>query len=263
MLEVDNARIYYEANGNGQPVVFIHAGVADSRQWNGEFQHFSSSHFVIRYDMRGFGKSHPVAGEYTDSGDLLALFEQLNINQPAILVGCSMGGSTALDFALDHPGRVKALVLVGSAPSGINIDLPTPDKFALVEEAEKAGDLELVAELETQIWFDGDRPTESVNQQMRELAYNMNLTAIQNAAKELGTRKPNTARPAIDRLDELNIPLLAILGASDLPYMHAATEVLAAKIADFRQVVIDDAAHLPNMDQPQPFQKHLEQFFTT
>ena len=109
MLEIGNAAIYYEIAGSGQPIVFIHAGVADSRQWNNEFHHFSKSLSVARYDMRGFGKSEPADGEFTHLDDLATLLKHLNFDQPAILVGCSMGGSTALDFALDYPKKVKAL----------------------------------------------------------------------------------------------------------------------------------------------------------
>ena len=114
MLQIANASIYYETTGSGSPLVFIHAGVADSRQWNNEFQHFSNSHAVVRYDMRGFGKSEPVDGEFTHLNDLVALLNHLNFDQPVIVVGCSMGGGLALDLALEYPGKVKACLLYTS-----------------------------------------------------------------------------------------------------------------------------------------------------
>lgn len=260
MFQVDNAKIFYETAGQGAPVIFIHAGVADSRQWNNEFHSFSESHNVIRYDMRGFGKSDPADGEFSHLADLIRLLEHLNIQEPLILVGCSMGGGTALDYALKEPSKVRALVLVDSAPSGLQIDLPTPPKFKLVEEAEKSGNLALVSEIETQIWFDGDRPVDSVDQEMRQLAYEMNLIALQNDEKGLGTRLPNSEAPAIERLAELQIPVLAIVGENDIAYMHAAVEVMNTKIADYRHVTIEDAAHLPNMDQPEKFEQILKNF---
>jgi 2-hydroxy-6-oxonona-2,4-dienedioate hydrolase len=260
MLEIGNARIFYETAGKGLPIVFIHAGVADSRQWNNEFRSFSKNHTVVRYDMRGFGKSEPVDGEFSHLDDLSLLLEHLNLDEPPILVGCSMGGGTALDYALREPDKVRALALVGSAPSGLQVDLPTPPKFRLVEEAEKAGDLELIAELETQIWFDGDRPTEKVDRKMRQLAYDMNLIALQNHVKDLGTRLPNSKMPAVGRLSELQMPVLAIIGEKDIPYMHAAGDVMGADISDYRRVTIANAAHLPNMDQPAEFEKVLTNF---
>lgn len=260
LLKINNAAIYHETAGNGQPVVFIHAGVADSRQWNNEFEHFSDSYKVIRYDLRGFGKSDPIAGEFTHLGDLEALLNHLNITQPVILVGCSMGGGLALDYALENAAKVKALVLVDSAPSGLKLDIPTPAKFALVDAAAAAGDLELVAELETQIWFDGDRETPNVNQTMRQLAYDMNLNLLRQDAKGLGQRLPNLKSSAASRLAEVQIPVLGIIGANDILYMHAATDHMADSIANFRKVTIDNAAHLPNLDQPEEFNSILASF---
>ena len=86
MFQVDNAKIFYETAGQGAPVIFIHAGVADSRQWNNEFHSFSESHNVIRYDMRGFGKSDPADGEFSHLADLTRLLEHLNIQEPLSLI---------------------------------------------------------------------------------------------------------------------------------------------------------------------------------
>src|SRR5688572_14252517 len=104
---VDNAKLYYEAAGNGQPFVMIHAGVADCRQWNHEFTHFAAQFRVIRYDLRGYGKSEPVDGEFSHMGDLIAILEFLEIHEPLLIMGCSIGGGLSMDFALAHPSRVK------------------------------------------------------------------------------------------------------------------------------------------------------------
>ncbi len=260
MLAIDNASIHYEVAGSGPPIVLIHAGVADSRQWNNEFRFFSNHFKVIRYDMRGFGKSEPVEGEFSHLSDLERLLDHLDLEEPLVLVGCSMGGSTALDYAVKHPSIVKALVLVGSAPAGLDIELPTPPKFKLVDEAYESGNIELVTELLTQIWFDGDRNTSDVNQEMRQLAYDMNLTARRHDAKALGTCLANLETEAIDQIAQLEMPVLAIVGENDIPYMHAAAEVLATKLATYRHITIDNAGHLPNLDQPNEFQQIVEAF---
>ena len=90
-LQVGEAKIYYEVAGTGTPIIMIHAGVADNRQWNHEFWFFSQRYKVIRYDMRGYGKSEPVEGVFSHLGDLTALIEGLKIDQPLLLMGCSMG----------------------------------------------------------------------------------------------------------------------------------------------------------------------------
>jgi pimeloyl-ACP methyl ester carboxylesterase len=151
--------------------------------------------------------------------------------------------------------------MVGSGPSGLKLDVPTPAKFAEAEKAFEAGDLDLVAEIETQIWFDGmDRTPEQVNQAMRKLAYEMNRKALDNEVKELGKRLPNTETPAFDRLTDLDIPVLVIVGAHDTPYILAAADYMAEKLPSARKVRIEDAAHLSNMDHPDEFQTIVKAF---
>jgi 3-oxoadipate enol-lactonase len=261
LAPINNARIYYEMAGEGQPFVMIHAGVADHRQWNNEFAYFANRFRVLRYDMRGYGKSEPVEGEFSHLQDLTALLDYLHIEEPIIIMGCSMGGGIAMNFALTQPSRVKALIMVGSAPTGLELDVPGVAKFEEVEKAFQAGDLDLVSELETQIWFDGQgRTPDRVNQEMRQLVYEMNRIALAHEVKELGKRLPDTETPAVERLSELRIPVLAIIGDRDTPYIQAAGDYMLEKIPSIQKVVIEDAAHLPNMEHPEKFQRIVNKF---
>ncbi len=251
---INGAKIYYEVAGEGDPFVMIHAGVADSRQWNKEFAHFARSYKVIRYDMRGFGQSEPVEGEFSLLGDLVGVLDQLKIEEPVIVMGCSMGGMTAIDFALEHPDRCKALILVGAAAGGLELDVPEVEKFDEVEKAYKNKDWDLIAELETQIWFDGmNRAPDQVDPVMRKLAYEMNRNALSHEAKELGKRLPNIDPPAATRLNELTLPILTIVGDQDVPYMLAAANYMAEHIPSVRKVIVENAAHLTNLDHPDQF----------
>jgi len=263
-VNIDNAKIYYETAGTGMPLVMIHAGVADSRQWNNEFAEFSHNYQVIRYDMRGYGKSEPVDGEFSHLSDLVSLLNALGIHDPLVIMGCSMGGGLAMDFALTHPTRVKALIMVDAGPGGLELDTAAPSTFADAEKAFEAGDLDRVAEIETQIWFDGTgRMPEQVNQAMRKLLYEMDRLALSHEVKQLGKRLPNTEVPAVDRLKDLAIPVLLIVGSHDTAYMLAAAEYMQEKITSARKVVIEDAAHLPNMDQPHEFQGIIKDFLVS
>jgi 2-hydroxy-6-oxonona-2,4-dienedioate hydrolase len=260
-VNIVNAKIYYEMAGEGIPIVMIHAGVADSRQWDNEFTAFAERYQVIRYDMRGYGKSEPVDGEFSHLSDLVALLDAVEIHGPLVIMGCSMGGGLAMDFALAFPSRVQALIMVGSGPSGLELDVPAPAKFADAEKAFEAGDLDLVAEIETQIWFDGmGRTPEQVNPTMRKLLLEMDRLALSHEAKKLGKRLPNAQTPAFDRLEGLRIPVLVIVGAHDTPYILAAADYMTEKIPSARKVIIQDAAHLPNMDQPGEFQGIVQDF---
>jgi pimeloyl-ACP methyl ester carboxylesterase len=261
LAAINNALIYYEIAGEGQPFVMIHAGVADNRQWENEFAYFANRFRVVRYDMRGYGKSEPVDGEFSHLQDLTALLDHLHLDGPLILMGCSMGGGLAMDFALTQPSKVKALIMVGSGPTGLKLDVPAPDKFEEAEKAYNAGNLDLVAELETQIWFDGmGRTPAQVNQAMRQLAYEMNRNALSHEAKGLGKRLPDSQIPAVERLNELHIPVLVIVGAHDTPYIQAAASYMREKIPSAQKVFIEDAAHLPNMDHPGQFQRIVTGF---
>jgi pimeloyl-ACP methyl ester carboxylesterase len=260
-VTVDGARIYYEMAGKGIPFVMIHAGVADNRQWNNEFTFFARNYQVVRYDMRGYGKSEPVDGEFSHMDDLVGVLNALGLREPAVIMGGSMGGGLAMDFALAHPFRVKALIMVGSAPSGLELDVPTPAKFAEVEKAFEAGDLDLVCEIETQIWFDGaGRTPQQVDQRMRKLLYEMNHQALAHEVKQLGKRLPNAETPAFDRLSDLKLPVLIVIGAHDTPYILAAADYMIENIPSAQKVRIEDAAHLPNMDHPDEFQAIVTNF---
>src|SRR6185503_9512168 len=138
---IDNAKIYYETAGMGIPLVMIHAGVADSRQWNNEFTEFAQSYQVIRYDMRGYGKSEPVDGEFSHMSDLVSLLDALEVHESVVLMGCSMGGGLAMDFALAYPARARALIMVDAGPSGLKLEVEISSKFADAEKAFEAGNM--------------------------------------------------------------------------------------------------------------------------
>jgi len=261
LAPINGAQIYYEAAGSGVPLIMIHAGVADSRQWNDEFAAFAERYQVVRYDLRGFGRSEPVEGEFSHLGDLAALLTHLQLKAPYILMGCSMGGGLAMDYALANPGKVAALVMVDSGPSGLALDVPEPPAFAAAESAYKAGDLDLVAEIETQIWFDGmGRAPDQVDPKMRQLLYEMNRNALAQDAKGLGKRQPDAEHSAAGRLGELTMPVLIIVGDQDIPYMLAAADYMLDRIPSASKMIMSDAAHLPNMDHPAQFQRLVLDF---
>jgi len=260
-VAANNANLFSEIGGNGTPFVMIHAGVADHRQWDNEFAVFAGKYRVMRYDMRGYGKSEPVEGDFTHMADLEVLLETLHIREPMVLMGCSMGGGIAMDFTLTHPALVKALIMVGSAPSGLDLDVQETDKFAEAEKAIEEGNLDLANEIETQIWFDGTgRTPQQVNQKARKLLSEMNRIALGYEALNLGKRKPNLKKPAAERLHEIECPILVVAGANDTPYILAAADYMTKHIKSARKVVIEDAAHLPNMEHPQQFDKIVSEF---
>src|ERR687893_2974526 len=138
MAEVNGARMYYESAGEGETLVLVHAGIADSRMWEGQLAAFAGRYRVIRHDMRGFGMTAMVDGPYSHYEDLRGLLDSLDVERTH-LVGCSMGGGAVLDFALEYPQRVGNLVLAGSAVGGFAPDIDPPRQWDEILAAEEAG----------------------------------------------------------------------------------------------------------------------------
>lgn len=256
--DLNGARFYYQVAGDGEPLVLVHAGIADGRMWNEQFEVFAQDYMVVRYDRRGFGRTAMVAGAFSQHQDLYELLRFLGIKR-ASLVGCSQGGKTVLDLALAHPEMVDALVLVASALGGFTFPGELPAQWAELEIAEERGDIDRVNELELQIWVDGPaRTPQQVDSGVRELVREMNLIALQ-APSDLGSEQPLES-PAVNRLDEIKAPTLVIVGELDTPKTLAAADLLAQQIKGARKVVIEGTAHLPNMEQPQEFNRHVLAF---
>ena len=248
-IHVNGVEFTYELAGRGPAVVLLHAGIADSRMWDGQFDALAATHTVVRYDLRGFGRTPPAPGPFDHAGDLRALLDALGLARVA-LVGCSQGSRVALDFALSHPARVERLVLTSPAVSGLRYDGPPPRQAAELDAADEAGDRARVNELEMQIWVDGPRRRpDEVAPAVRALAADMNAIALANE----GIGQEQRPLPAAERLGEVSAPVLVVAGELDAARTLAAAEALLARLPHARRVTIANAAHLPNMEQPEVF----------
>jgi pimeloyl-ACP methyl ester carboxylesterase len=260
-VEINGVPFYYEIAGKGSPVVWVHAGVADRRMWDDQFELFRHGYTVVRYDQRGFGLTPKGEGSFSYLNDLKKLVEFWGFDKVA-LVGCSMGGRTIIDYTLENPGKVAGLVTVCAGLSGFNYDGPiSPEMTKLWEEAdaaEAAGDTEKLLELEIKIWVDGPRSPEQVRPGVREKVREMNKIALQNPVKEGEERGP--AIPAAGRLGEIQVPTLVVIGELDNPAIQAIGDKLATEIPHARKFRIADANHLPNMEHPQEFNREVMLF---
>ncbi|GFP76337.1 alpha/beta fold hydrolase [Clostridium fungisolvens] len=116
-LKINNSNLFYSLTGEGEPLVFIHGNFNDSRIWDYQIDDFSRNYKVIRYDLRGYGKSDTPISSFSHCEDLKELFDFLKIKDVTV-IGSSSGGSVAVDFALQYPELVKALILVAPAING-------------------------------------------------------------------------------------------------------------------------------------------------
>jgi pimeloyl-ACP methyl ester carboxylesterase len=257
-LDFENAALYYETAGAGAPVVFVHAGIADRRMWDGQFAVFAERYRAIRYDQRGFGRTTAQPAAHSHLRDLTALLDHLGVER-AHFVGCSKGGRLIADFALAHPARVLSLVMVNSSLPGFQHTGPQPPQWAEIEASFDRGDLERANELEIQVWIDGAQRTPAqVDPTVRALALEMNLIALRNDAAGLGDEE----RPSdgAGRLGEIIAPLLAIASDLDDPDFIRAAEFAVANVVGARMAVISGAAHLPSLEQPEAFNRVVLEF---
>lgn len=261
-VEVNGGRLYYEAAGAGQPVVLAHAGFVDSRMWDDQWKEFAQSFRVIRFDLRGFGKSDKATGPVARRDDLYQLLRQLEVPRAA-LVGVSMSGENALDLALEHPAMVSALVLVSATPSGFAMQGEPPAVLLQMMAAMQQGDAASASELQTQLWVDGPaRQPAQVDPNVRLKAAEMNRIALENNTWDVADGQPLNPLdpPAAQRLANLTAPTLIVVGALDHPEILRAADVMAAAIPGAEKAVIADSAHLPNMERPKEFNQTVLKF---
>jgi 3-oxoadipate enol-lactonase len=259
-VEANGARLYYETAGAGHALVFVHAGIADGRMWDDQFQHFADRYRALRYDARGFGRSDAPPGPASPAGDLAAVLDSLGIEK-TYLVGCSMGGSTVLDYTLDHPDRVDGLILVGAGVSGLEPGGVAQPPYEEVSAAAKAGDFDLANELEMRIWVDGvGRTPDQVDTAVRAKVSAMNRALYDRDAEINAIEWQEPAQPASERLEQLRVPTLAIVGDRDQPIIIATAQTLAERVPGVRLVTMPNTAHVPNMEQPDEFNRLVLDF---
>ena len=259
VVDANGAKLYVEAAGSGHGLVFIHAGVADSRMWDAEFAAFQERFRVVRFDLRGFGRSPMVPGSFAYHDDVVAVMDAAGV-PTATLVGCSFGARVAMDACLANPSRVDRLVLVAPGLSSMDDD-PDIQKFGEEEDAlVEKGDLEGATELNLRMWVDGPfRRPGQVSSDVREQVRVMQLDAFRVPVPE-GVHRVRLEPPADDRLAEIGVPTLVIVGALDLPVKFRTAERIEGSIPGARRVVIPDAAHMVTLERPAEFQRILREF---
>jgi pimeloyl-ACP methyl ester carboxylesterase len=243
--------LWFEAAGDGPPLVLVHAGICDARMWDDLVGPLAREHRVVRYDMRGYGRSGAVTSAYSPSGDLVSVLDALGIERAAVC-GVSFGGAVALEAAAAHPERVAALVAVCCAVDWSNVP---DDLVARIEEADaagEAGDLDRAVELELRIWVDGEGRAEPVDADVRERVRVMNRRALELAAQSAADAMWLDP-PVAERLGEIACPTLVVAGEHDVAFMIESCRRIAAAVPGARLAVMDGVAHLPPLERPAEF----------
>ncbi|MGC4877170.1 alpha/beta fold hydrolase [Micromonospora sp. DT43] len=262
-ITVNEALLAYDEAGTGSPVVLLHAGIADRRMWRGVVPALAARHRVIVPDLRGYGDSELPPAPFTHHDDVIGLLDALDVPRAA-LVGCSFGGSVAVDTALAHPDRVTALALFDTAVSGNEWSEEANDLWDdLVGEVDP-DDFVAGAAGEVRFWVVGPgRQPADVDPELLAFAQEMDQRALAAelalGAVEVGELTP----PAIGRLGELKMPVLVTAGAADVPDIRRLADRIAAEAPHATRLPdVPDAAHLLPLERPEAVATALLDFLS-
>jgi pimeloyl-ACP methyl ester carboxylesterase len=248
------SEIYYELAGAGEPtVILIHGGLLDCHMWDEQFELLAKTHRVLRYDADAHGKSPLPPEVYWDHASLGELMDALGIER-AVLVGLSLGGRIAIDLALEDPDRVEAIVAVSSGLSGYRFESEfyLQHRDAMIQ-AWRAGEFDAVVEAFQRSWTDGPhRAPEDIDPEVREKVRLMARNGLEHAM-EGRLIDP----PAVNRLDELDLPMLLVVGELDMPGILEIADMVVAANPNAELVRIPDAAHMVNLEAPDRFNEVL------
>ena len=241
------ARLWGDVEGAGETVVLVHAGITDARMWDPFARLLAEERRVVRYDLRGYGRSALPPGPFSHVDDLARVITA-TADAPVHLVGASMGGRISLDLALDRPGLVRSLVLLGTVVSGFDPDVPPPPLWEQVVAADRADDLDALADAETRLWLadpDGSRLPAA----LRDLVRDMDRIALRNERSGVAAEVP-VDRPAVDRLHTLERPTLVVDGDLDIEDARLAADLLGDRLPQVERVRLPGTAHLPALERP-------------
>lgn len=244
--------LYYEVNGTGHPIVLLHSGGADLRDWTYVAPLLAKHYMVISFDGRGAGKSPDPVGDINFVEDLKGLLDHLNIHKTT-LIGHSMGGQIAIDFSLEYPEYVSELVLIAPALSGFNyssefeeymnkVSALAPDIDKMIEVSQSAPSYRVVQA----------SPHKELTEQM--LRHHIKRTFNWPAFEVIW---PNP--PATERLDELTVKTLFMIGTEELPDNLRVAEYFRKQL-DARIVEISGADHMVTLTHPEDLYRHIMEF---
>ena len=256
--------IYFEEAGRGLPVILIHGHALDLRVWDDVVPGLVSAGLrVIRYDVRGHGRSHAPDSGYTWDAylaDLKALVSHLGL-QEAVVVGFSMGGGIALSFAQHYPERTAGLALVASVLPGFGYSGAFGREVEQVQAA--------VRERGVHPAIEEVFPQTSLYAQIRDDADAMDKVHAMLAGysgKEY--LEPEDQRPPYDpqhlrRLGDVDAPTLVVVGSEDNQDMHQIAKLLSERISAAELVSLDGAGHMLPMERPRELSALLATFART
>jgi pimeloyl-ACP methyl ester carboxylesterase len=263
LLAINQAQLYYELVGTktAPTLTFIHPGNTDCRIWQQQFSCLMKKYRVMRYDLRGHGRTMSSPGEYFYHEDLVHLLQGLNIEQTS-LVGLGAGASIAIDFALTYPEHVISLILVSPPLRGSGHMVYSDEETAFLSQLKKT-DIKQLVDFMLGKWVVGDKRTQHV---INSSVYNFMIEIYKDAFlyQSLSSTLlpfPKIVVPlAINKLEEVKVPVLVITGAYDMDAILNNANIIMRGISQARKYQFLEAGHCVNLEVPDKFNLLINDF---
>ena len=257
--EVNGTRLYYEVAGSGDAILLIHGNGGDRRHWDEQFEVFVKNYKVVRFDIRGFGKSAmPVEGQpYRCNDDIKALLEFLGISKTHI-AGFSLGCAFALDFVIEHPEMSRSLIAVGPWIFGYrseSISEMAPSMANIPKVLEKEGKAAAF-----EYWMNTPHFRVSLKDPK---VFNRIMEIGKDFAFWHFTHKDPIQYldpSASEQLDKIQVPVLIVTGENDLKPCREMADHLEKTIPNSKKVDLMDTGHLMALEKPEEFNKAVLDF---
>ena len=246
VLRVPGGELYYEAEGDGVAVVLVHGLALDARMWDDQVPALEDIARVVRYDVRGFGRSRRDADtSYSHADDLWRLLDHLEIDM-AVLVGLSMGGRIVVEATLAAPERVRALVLLDAVLDGVPWDPDSERGLQAIGERLRSGGLgEAKAAWLRHDFFLPAQRTPDVARRLAEMVGD--YSGVNWTSPDPHAPRPNS----IELLATISAPTTVVIAELDVPCFHEMSDILANRIAHARKVTVPGVGHMVNMEAPE------------
>ena len=255
---VPEGELYFEKIGNGDPVILIHAGFSDRRDWMHQIEDLGIKYNTIVYDQRGSGNSSTITTAFAPAEDLKAIINHIEIEK-TILIGHSIGGTIALDFALQYPDSVSALVLIASGLNGYTWSkeyLELMQSIWSVHQPEKMTEQFLAA------------PFYAIGMNEPSIKNDVEIITEENFRKVLTWKTFDVHDihwffpEAVTKLKDLKIPTFVVYGDKDSEDIMKISHVLSENIQNSKISTIKDADHLINFERPEELNKLILDFLS-
>jgi pimeloyl-ACP methyl ester carboxylesterase len=257
--EINGINIHYHDEGEGLPVIFIHAFALNQTMWQEQVAALKNQYRCITLDLRGFAHSGVVEQTSINqmASDVRQLMQALAIDK-AVLVGLSMGGYIAFAFYRQFKEAVQALVFADTRATA-DTDEARANRRRSAEKALREGATAIADETTPKLLGD---TTLATNPDLVKRVHSIQaanspvgIAAAQNAMAERAD--------ATDLLSQIHCPTLVIVGSEDKLTPPAEAEVIQQGIRNAKLMVIENSGHLSNMETPAKFNKILQEFLQT